>query len=366
MNRRFYLSLVSLLSYQLAAKAKVNSNVNPQIHLLQNSRVRNTSANLLLYQPEYGFRGPTAGLEPAAEWATPIIYMPPGLHTINHSSGRVFDHSDDGINEAAARTTAFLKEKFDRYHTNVALFDIEKFRSATLSNDNEAIIFHDLGESAIYSPLAAPSVREEAARFQRILASRIYEMLEAEGLSAELGWYNIPRSPGWQQRSPKQIQLQVERTYSDTFQSLIEPLAAFVGPSAQIIVTRQALASYARKDLSASEFIKWKVDTCLAYRKRLGHGVKIIPTIWPRWYVSGRPWHDEDYPDRDVVVPPGFMTELCSALLDDAGVSGFMCWRASTDDNLGVLHDDVEARLSERWGEVAELVRQRRDFLRLY
>jgi len=364
MDRRHLLHLTFLLNYLTTIMTRAHADQSKQS--LQNSRVRSTSGKLLLYQPEYGFSGPTRGLESAAEWATPIIYMPPGLHTALYSSDRLFDHSDAGIMSAAVRTVTFLKEKFSKYNTSIAMFDIEKFKSTNSSFADYKTNSQDIDLSAVYSPLATASVRENAVRFQRILATTIYEMLEEQHVNAELGWYNIPRSPGWHQRSPEQILLQVNRTYDDAFQALIEPLAAFVGPSAQIIVTKEALTSYARKDLDSKSFIKWKVDTCLAYRKRFGQNTKIIPTIWPRWYITGHPRPSTLYPSGDVVVPPGFMRSLCSSLLDDAGVSGFMCWRASTDDDFDGSDDDVAGRLSERWGEVSEVVRSRSDFVSLY
>jgi hypothetical protein len=325
--------------------------------------VRDARHKMLFYQPQYEFRGPTAGLQDAQAKATPILYIPPVQNGVGIGGKAVFDHSEAGIEAGAERACRFIMKQAPEYGLNIGILDLEMLPSVNVPPDLGYDPDNRKDKSVVvYSPLEREAFRSQAVRFNRLMATAMFRRLREEMPKFELGWYNIPRAIGWYDREPEQVTLQVERTYQEAYPAVLEPFAAFTGPSSQMVVSSSMIKGLIAGKIGEDDLIDWKVRSCRAFKEKFGPLVNVVPSIWPRWFIIGSPKPGPDYPDGSVVVPPGFMTKLCTRLLDEAGVSGFMCWRASTDDDYEELDPGYQRRLSDRWAEVAAVVNQRSDF----
>jgi hypothetical protein len=274
----------------------------------------------------------------------------------------VFDHSKTGIEAGAERACRFIAEEAPRLGASVGLLDLESYPSVNVPPEVGYDPENDRSAAVRYLPLTREALRLEAVRFNRLMAAAMFRRLRESLPRFELGWYNIPRTIGWYEREPGRVALQVDRTYAEAYPAVIAPFAAFTGPGSQMILSPAMARDLTAGRLEPDALIDWKVESCRTFKERLGPAVNLVTTIWPRWFVVGSPDPGPAYPGGDAVVPPGFMTRLCGRLLDEAGVSGFMCWRASTDDDHEATDPGFQRRLSDRWAEVAVVANARPDF----
>lgn len=343
--------------------ASLRSRIAPDPDLGPRSTVvRDARHKVLFYQPQGAFEGPTEGLLDARAKVTPILYIPPSRNAVRIGGENVFDHSSAGIEAGAERACRFIADQASRYGTNVGLLDLETYPSVNVPPEVGYDPESDKATVVRYLPLVREPLRLQAVRFNRLMATAMFRRLREEMPKFELGWYNIPRTIGWYEQEPDQVALQVGRTFDEAYPEVLEPFAAFTGPGSQMIVSPAMARALAAGWIGPDELIDWKVRSCRAFKERLGPLVNVVTTIWPRWFVLGSPRPGPEYPGGDAVVPPGFMTKLCARLLDEAGVSGFVCWRASTDDDNEEVDPGFQRRLSDRWAEVATLVNRRADF----
>ena len=298
-----------------------------------------------------------APLNAAADMVTWGIYISPSNHSAVINGSRVFDHSDAGIELAAAAVANLVATYTQRRGTSIAMFDVEGYRSVNvpLAAGYDASVDRD--RAARYDPDKSLALRTEAIRYHTRLIGRTGDLLATRAPNFEPGEYNVPPSiyfsvyakPGRKEAFAAKLQADVVPGHLS--------LISFTGPDCRLnlnqdMSNRIVSSPNAKLHIDAKQLINWAATGVAAARLGLGSDATIIPSIWPRYYpLSGvRP------PNGSTALPAGFMRDYCNALFD-AGANGVSCWTPSSDQALSAAD---QAALMSAWQEVVDVIKARR------
>ena len=298
-----------------------------------------------------------APLNAAADLVTWGIYISPNAHSIVTNAGRRFDHSDAGIELAAANVANLVETYTRRRGTSIAMFDVEGFRSINVPVAVGYDPVADRDRAARYDPFQRSALRLEAVRYHSRLIDRTAELLATRAPNFEPGEYNVSPiiyfSAVFKAGQPEAFGSKLAQ---DVTPGLL-PKLGFTGPNCRLnlnqdMSNRIVSAANAKLHITKQQLIDWAAISVATARQALGSSATIIPSIWPRyWAPSG-----VTYPFGSAGLPTGFMTDYGNAILD-AGANGVSCWTPGSDQ---VLSASDQQRVMASWQEVVNVVRARR------
>lgn len=286
--------------------------------------------------------------QPIQELVTRAVFMPSLRHREPFAH---FDHSPAGMDAHADAWWAYYQSQRALGGGKLMWWDPEQGSSRNVPPDAGYDSWRDGAYAAVYKYHAAARLRLEAVRWQAGMAAQLIARADAAGLADfEMGQYDMPNQPvigdeeeGWVYR----------RQAAEIQAPLLCPYFAFGGPAAYFAGTQAMLS-----DWSLDQHVARAVQVMTRVRAAFGPDQKIVPAIWARWFRRPTfldrwlPGRGPVYPNDDIAVPAGHLRAMVKGLLD-AGVDGFVIWRATPDDR----DPATAARMAERYQEVVEVVR---------
>ncbi|MFL5334890.1 MAG: hypothetical protein ACJ8H8_17285, partial [Geminicoccaceae bacterium] len=296
-------------------------------------------------------------LESAADLVTWGMYISPNAHSTTINGSRHFDHSDAGIELAAANVANLVATYTRRRGTSIAMFDVEGYRSINVPLEAGYDPLVDRDRAARYDPFKPEALRKEAIRYHTRLIGRTGELLATRTPNFEPGEYNVAPSIYFSAvAKPGRPEAFGAKLAADVAPGLL-PLLGFTGPDCRLNLNqnmsdRIASAANSNLHITPQQLIYWAATGVATARAALGAGATIIPSIWPRFWAPS----SVRLPHGSAALPQLFMRDYCNAILD-AGANGFSCWTPGSDQALGA--SDQQAMLSS-WQEVVGVIRARR------
>ena len=291
-------------------------------------------------------------LDAAADLTTPATYISSMSLRVPFSGGGYrFDHSDAGIERAAAAVTKTVTYQARTSRSGITMFDIESNRSFNVPGTFYDAA-RDYDRAARYDHLAAPELRGEAARYQTRLMAACQVQMAISMPSFEPGAYNVPGPINFYTALRAGQPAAIGAKQAADLRPTLLPSLSFTGPQCRLNIS-QVMSDRIR---TGAITLRQLIDMCAirvaaASKTVAGSGGKVMPRLWPRyWALRGA-----RYPNGSAILPAGFYTDFCNALLD-AGAKGFSIWTPKVDSSLSATD---WAGLMGAWSEVVAVCRAR-------
>jgi hypothetical protein len=291
-------------------------------------------------------------LDAAADLTTPASYISSiSLRVPYSGGGSRFDHSDAGIQRAAAAVAKTVSYQAKASRSGITMFDIESNRSFNVPGTFYDAA-RDYDRAARYDHLAAPELRGEAVRYQTRLMAACQAQLVTSVPSFEPGAYNVPGPINFYTAFRAGQPAAIGSKQAADLRPTLLPALSFTGPQCRLNIS-QVMSDRIR---TGAITLRQLIDMCAisvatASKTVEGSGARVMPCLWPRyWALSGA-----RYPNGSAALPAGFYTDFCNALLD-AGAQGFSIWTPKVDSSLSAAE---WAGLMSSWAEVVAVCRAR-------